>query len=194
MSSSITTIQIIGDIHSGTRWLTSLIRKNLISKDIKCTDSHKHFYFSKFQPEENYLYVYPVRAYESWLPRLKVNHYNEAGQHYLRIDDSMIYQKYSDNVLSNLEILQGFNFICGNLESLQKDQGSQLITTISKNFNIPVLRDFEPITKHTKSRARWWRRANNSPQPNYNFDYCNNHSFESLLNQLEAELLFNTLL
>lgn len=187
MNNSIATIQVIGDIHSGTRWIHSLINENIFSQDIQCIDDNKHEYFSTSQPKKNFLYIYPIRTYKSWLPRMKVINYG----YYQNIEDLTIYHKYSNRALSNLEILQGFNFICGRLDVLQKDQGRQLLTKISDAFNISVCPSFRPITKHTKSHTQWWKIANKSSQPNYNFDYCNNNLFESLLNKLQSELLFN---
>lgn len=189
MNKSITTIQVIGDIHSGTRWIHSLINENIFFQDIRCIDTNKHEYFSTSQPKQNFLYIYPIRTYKSWLPRMKVMNYG----YYQNIEDVTIYHRYSNRVLSNFEILQGFNFICGRIDVLQKDQGRHLLTKISDAFNISVYSSFRPITKHTKSHAQWWHDANKSPQPNYNFDYCNNNLFESLLNKLQLELLFNSL-
>lgn len=184
-NNNISSIQVMGDIHSGTRWLRSLLHQNI--NHLKIRRGHKHNHFSSNLPKKDVLYIYSIRMYESWFPRIKVQNYG----FYLNMKNTEIYDKYCNKILSNLKILQDFNFICGRLDVLQKHQGSELLTIISKKFNIPVLPNFKPITRHTKSHAQWWHNANKSTQPNYNFDYCNNHSFQSLLNQLEAELLVN---
>lgn len=190
-NNNISSIQIMGDIHSGTRWLYSLLSQNL--NQLEMHGGHKsdfkHDHFSTCLPKKDVLYIYSIRTYESWLPRMKVQNYG----HYLNMENIAIYDIYCNKILSNFKILQELNFICARLDVLQKDQGAELLTTISKKFNVPVLPNFKPITKHTKSHAQWWRDANKSPQPNYNFDHCNNNLFESLLNKLQSKLLFNVL-
>ena len=58
MNNSIATIQVIGDIHSGTRWIYSLINENIFSQDIQCVDNNKHEYFSASQPKKiSFIYI-----------------------------------------------------------------------------------------------------------------------------------------
>lgn len=186
----ITNIQIMGDIHSGTRWLYSLVDQN-VNKDVKgyvgLYSDHKHEHFSICSPRNDTLYIYSIRTYESWFPRVKVENYG----YYLKIDHTEIYNEYCSRILSNLSILQKLNCIYGRLDVFQKDRGYKLIKEIFNTFKISIIPDFQPITKHTKSHAKWWHDANKSPQPNYNFDYCNNNEFKSLMNQLQSELIIN---
>ena len=187
MKNHISRIQIMGDIHSGTRWLYSLVGQN-VDQDVEsygghCSE-HKHDHFSSCSPRNDTLYIYSLRIYESWLPRVKVLNYG----HYQNLDDAEIYNKYCSRILSNLAILQELNCIYGRLDVFQKNQGRELIKEIFNTFNIPTIPNFQPITKHTKSHAQWWHDANKSLQPNYNFDYCNNNKFKSLMNQLQSEL------
>jgi len=180
----------MGDIHSGTRWLYSLVDQNM-NQDAEIygnhTSNHKHNHFSSCSPRNDTLYIYSIRTYESWFPRLKVINYGR----YHNLDDTKIYNEYCSRVLSNLAILQELNCIYGRLDIFQKDQGYKLVKEIFNTFKISIIPDFQPITKHTKSHAQWWRDANKHPQPNYNFDYCNNNEFKSLMNQLQSELIIN---
>jgi len=190
MKNHISRIQIMGDIHSGTRWLYSLVGQN-VNKDVEIYgdphSEHKHDHFSSCSPRNDTLYIYSIRTYESWLPRIKVMNYG----YYLKIDDTEIYNKYCSRILSNLAILRELNCIYGRLDIFQKDPGHKLVKEISNTFNISTIPDFQPIPKHTKSHAKWWHDANKSSQPNYNFDYCNNNKFKSLMNQLQSEFIIN---
>ena len=176
----------MGDIHSGTRWLYRLLGQN-VNKDVEICSAQKHDHFFSFSPRNDTLYIYSLRIYETWLPRVKIVPYGR----YKRIDDTKIYNKYCRKILSNLTILRELNCIYGRLDIFQKDQGYKLVKEIFNTFKISIIPDFQPITKHTKSHAKWWRDANKSPQPNYNFDYCNNNEFKSLMNQLQSGLIIN---
>lgn len=218
---------IAGDVHSGTSWIRELVISNLVQEN-QLTDydksprramcmtedmcfqpkpqqrklgfpNHKHDCIDPRRLDKDTVYIYVIRKWEHWIPRLFAQPYFYSTLYPFipnRIDDEwlqVIYASYVKKIKTNLETFSDYNYIAYELTSLQQTQGQHLIQTLSQQFDFAIEDQFNAITQHTKQGKEWYEKTKHM-KFDTDFSQFNTHEpYKQLMDDLTQQPIIHKL-
>jgi len=209
----INNIKIFGERNSGTTFLQNLLNSNITNVNIY-SGAHnggtgwKHGYpkLDFFEKEET-LFIFLIRDLEPWLISMFKNPYHYKAPKTIEnfINNPMIIYESDkthdihtnpeeNKLIIDLRIakiksyLEFFELVDNafiiNLESIQKDQGKNLLDILNQTFDIDLHPDFNSIDKHTKCNQPVMNRNYSIQVPN--LDQKINKPIENFVQHLKS--------
>lgn len=204
-------IFVTGYFHTGTNWLNKLIIDNTPKGKLYML-MHQHRYISdqttiekqgkhgKFKTEllsqKKTVIIYLVRDFETWLPSFLSESFgmelkNGVLNCHYGWGEMNIYDLYCHIINTNVKLLResNCNYIIGNLASLQKNKGFEILELLEK-YGFEFSKPYKSIDKHTKIN----RVTQNRTRSNVNIDLYRkkiNNDTEFYIKSLYSKLEYN---
>lgn len=160
---------VVGNYHSGTRWLNYLIIDNTpINSLYSLRNQHKYLddnnniknnfkhgiLTEELLNQKNIVIIYIIRDFDNFLNSFLKNSYDKTIKNGIVSGTNMnIYEWYCYMLESNISLLKNSEskYIIASLEQLQETKGKSLLNILEK-YGFKFIKPYNFIEKHTKTR------------------------------------------
>ena len=159
---------VLGNYHSGTRWLNYLIIDNTPTNTLYSLRNQHEYLDDNNNIKKNFKHgilteellnqkhiviIYIIRDFDNFLNSFLKNSYDKKIKNGIVSGTNMnIYEWYCYMIESNISLLKnsGSNYIIASLEQLQETKGKSLLNILEK-YGFKFIKPYNFIDKHTKT-------------------------------------------